>query len=71
MLVVLPSAWITGKGPIDQGTAALFRVTGQAPAWDPQWLEPFKRAGFQTKAEMLHQKSWSLVIILAQKISLT
>jgi SAM-dependent methyltransferase len=68
-LVALPAAWITGKSPIDRGTATLFRVTGQAPRWDPQWLTPFKQAGFQVQAEMIHQKSWSLVIILANKQS--
>jgi ubiquinone/menaquinone biosynthesis C-methylase UbiE len=72
-LIVLPVAWITGKSIIDRGAAALFRVTGQAPklagqpGWEAQWLEPFHRAGFQAEAEMIHQKSWALVIILAQK----
>lgn len=72
-LVVLPAAWITGKGPLDRGAATLFRVTGQAPelafhpGWESAWLEPFNRAGFQTKVEMIHQKSWSLVIITARK----
>lgn len=66
-LVVLPTAWITGKRLVDRGTAALFRVTGQAPDWDPQWLEPFAKAGFQPEVEMITRKSWSLVIILAHK----
>jgi ubiquinone/menaquinone biosynthesis C-methylase UbiE len=72
-LVVLPAAWITGEGPIDRGAATLFRVTGQAPelechsGWESAWLEPFNRAGFQTKVEMITQKSWSLIIILAHK----
>ena len=74
-LVVLPAAWITGKGPIDRGAATLFRITGQAPelasrpGWESKWFEPFQRAGFQTEAVMIHQKSWSLLIILAQKAS--
>lgn len=66
-LVVLPVAWITGKRLADRGTAALFRVTGQAPDWDEAWLEPFRKAGFQTRVEMLNQKSWSVAIILAEK----
>ncbi len=66
-LVVLPTAWITGKRLVDRGTATLFRVTGQAPDWDPQWLEPFAKAGFQPEVEMITRKSWSLVIILAHK----
>lgn len=66
-LVVLPTAWITGKRLIDRGTANLFRVTGKASAWDPKWLVPFQKAGFQPEVEMITRKSWSLVIILAHK----
>lgn len=74
-LVVLPTAWITGKRLIDRGTAALFRFTGQAPelpshpGWESQWLEPFRKAGFQTEVEMIHQNSWSVVILFACKPS--
>jgi ubiquinone/menaquinone biosynthesis C-methylase UbiE len=67
-LVVLPAAWITGKRLSDRGTAALFKITGQAPEWDEKWLEPFSKTGFQARAEIIRQKSWSLVIILAQKL---
>lgn len=67
LLVVLPVAWITGNRITDRGTATLFRVTGQAPAWDDQWLEPFSKAGFKTKVETITQKSWELNIILAKK----
>jgi ubiquinone/menaquinone biosynthesis C-methylase UbiE len=66
-LVVLPAAWITGKRPWDRGTAALFRITGQAPEWDEKWLEPFLKAGFDSRAEMIRHNTWSLVIILARK----
>jgi len=66
-LIVLPAAWITGKRLSDRGTAALFRVTGQAPEWDEKWLEPFSKAGFKTRVEMIQQKSWSAAIILADK----
>lgn len=66
-LVVLPAAWITGKRLLDRGTATLFRITGQAPEWDEKWLEPFFKAGFDSRAEMIRHNSWSLVIILAQK----
>jgi ubiquinone/menaquinone biosynthesis C-methylase UbiE len=66
-LVVLPVAWITGKRLTDRGTAALFRITGQAPEWDDHWLEPFSKAGFQTEVEKINHKSWSAIIILAKK----
>jgi ubiquinone/menaquinone biosynthesis C-methylase UbiE len=66
-LVVLPVAWITGRRFVDRGTAALFRVTGQAPAWDASWLVPFSRGGFNPRVDMITQKSWSVAIILAEK----
>jgi ubiquinone/menaquinone biosynthesis C-methylase UbiE len=66
-LIVLPVAWITGKRLLDRGAAALFRVTRQAPEWDEKWLEPFSKAGFKTRVEMIHRKSWSAAIILAEK----
>jgi len=66
-LVVLPAAWITGKRLLERGAAALFRVTGQAPDWDERWLEPFSRAGFRPRAEMITRQSWELVVILAEK----
>jgi len=67
-LVVLPAAWITGKRLLDRGAAALFKVTRQAPEWDEKWLAPFSQAGFQASYEMITHESWSLVIILAQKV---
>jgi len=67
LLVVLPVAWITGQQLADRGTAALFRITGQAPEWNDKWLEPFSNAGFHTKAKKITQKSWELIIILAKK----
>ena len=70
-LVILPTAWITGKSWTDKGTAALFHLTNQAPAWDEKWLTPFKEAGFLTKTEFIRRTSWTLVIIIAQKPPLT
>ena len=66
-LVVLPAAWITGRRLVDRSAAALFRVTGQSPDKDHPWAEPFMQAGFQTEVESVKSKSWSLIIILAQK----
>lgn len=72
-LVVLPAAWITGNRLVDRGAATLFRVTGQTPdlashpGWESQWLTPFEQLDFQTEFKMIHQKSWSLVILFAHK----
>ena len=62
-LVIVPVAWITGKGFLKRAAAALFRVTGQAREWDNEYLEPFIKAGF--RVEVIHKKlSNSLVLIL-------
>jgi ubiquinone/menaquinone biosynthesis C-methylase UbiE len=68
-IVIIPAAWVTGKNPVDRSIAALFRVTGQSPDWDVQWLEPFIETGFKTNVKMISQTTWSLVIIFAKKIA--
>jgi ubiquinone/menaquinone biosynthesis C-methylase UbiE len=67
ILVVLPTAWITGKQWADRGTALLFRITGQSPDWDSQRLKPFDDQGFQTDLIKVQRESWSVAIILATK----
>ena len=64
-LVVLPAAQITGRSPADRGAAALFRVTGQAQEWDPQWLAPFTRAGFHPQVEMIPLETSRVFVLLA------
>jgi len=66
-LLVLPAAWITGKRLADRGFATLFRVTGQSSDWNPEWLVPLKKAGFQPEVKMITRKTWALVIISAYK----
>jgi ubiquinone/menaquinone biosynthesis C-methylase UbiE len=66
-LVVLLTAWITGKSPLEKLAAWLFRVTDQAPTWQPIFLEQFSKAGFQPRVEKVEHQSWMLLIILAQK----
>ncbi len=66
-LLVLPAAWITGQSLLDRGLAILFRVTNQAPEWNPQWTEPLSRAGFQVQGTWITQKSWKLVVLRARK----
>ena len=66
-LVVLPNAWITGKKLFEKTAAWLFDITDQAPTWDDRILDYFSKAGFQPRVERCTRKSWTLVIILAQK----
>ena len=66
-LLVLPIAWITGKNVLQRTAAWLFRVTGQSPEWDDQFLEPFHQAGFITQVKQIQLESSKLVIIIAEK----
>lgn len=65
--VVLPSAWITGKRPLEKAAAQLFRITGQAPTWDNRFLKYFTAAGFETHSEEITEASWKLLVIRARK----
>jgi len=66
-LVILPAAWITGKGVLERAAAWLFRVTEQAPTWDDDKLAPLSKAGFNLNLKKIVKPSWSLLIILAEK----
>ena len=71
-LIVLPVAWITGKGVLDKSLTWLFRITGQAPS-DPfdevadRLKEPFLEADFQVEIQQVEVKSSLLLILLAEK----
>jgi ubiquinone/menaquinone biosynthesis C-methylase UbiE len=71
-LIVLPVAWITGKGILDKFLAELFRFTGQAPS-DPleevssRLKEPFLKAGFHVNILQVEVKSSLLLIVIADK----
>jgi len=65
--IILPGAWITGHSLPDRLAAALFRVTGQAPAWDDSLLKPISKVGFQVAAEFRDLNSSKLVMIRAYK----
>jgi ubiquinone/menaquinone biosynthesis C-methylase UbiE len=66
-MVVLPVAWITGRGWTERLAAWLFRVTGQAPEWNNLMMAPFQNAGFSCQCKRVNHQSWSLMIILAEK----
>lgn len=66
-LIMLPVAWIKGKKLLEKSAAGLWRATKQASPWDDRFLERFTKVGFKARAEHITQKSWSLVIIVAEK----
>jgi ubiquinone/menaquinone biosynthesis C-methylase UbiE len=69
-LIVLPVAWITGKGVLDKFLAWLFRFTGQTPS-DPilevteKLKEPFEKAGFVVETRQVEVKSSLLLVLIA------
>lgn len=71
-LVVLPAAWIVGKGVLDQGAAWLFRITHQAPRSAEEALidylqKPFEQTGFRAETRMIEMNSSTLLVIIARK----
>jgi len=71
-LIVLPAAWVIGRGPLDTFAAWLFHITGQAPydlseASINRFVEPFLAAGFRVETKQLEVKSSLVLIVLAEK----
>jgi ubiquinone/menaquinone biosynthesis C-methylase UbiE len=76
-MIILPAAWIAGRGWIDRVAAWLFRATRQAPDWgEVQHLSgwaanlegPARRAGFRVKVERRDLPSSTLLVICAEKV---
>lgn len=68
-LLVLASAWITGKSFFDRALSLLFRVTGQVPGESDlaHVLEPFEKAGFRAHIEWINLSTSRLMLIVANK----
>lgn len=71
-LIVLPVAWVTGRGLPDRFAAWLFRITGQAPSdlseiKTNRLLEPFITTGFQVETKRIEVKSSLVLIVIAEK----
>jgi ubiquinone/menaquinone biosynthesis C-methylase UbiE len=64
---ILPLAWIMGSRPLEQLAAWLFRVTGEAPSWNDQFLDPARKAGFQTSSYKVVLPSSTLLFIQLTK----
>lgn len=66
-LVVLPVAWITGRGIFDRLAAGLFHLTGQAPDWDERLLIPFTQAGFLVSTQTIDLVDSQVLVIVGKK----
>jgi len=70
--VLLPLAWITGKGLLDRFLAWIFRFTGQVPRDPVEFLTSrmstfFSAAGYQVEIQLVHLRKSNALIALATK----
>lgn len=68
-LVVLMSAWITGRSLPERWMRWLFQVTGESPQEDiniARVLEPYTRAGFEASIRFMELPGSRLMLILAK-----
>lgn len=54
-LIVLPGAWITGRGPLDRLAHSLYRIAGQSPPTDLGWLEGINLPGIELEWHVVEQ----------------
>jgi len=69
-LVLLPIAWITGRGLLDRLAAWLFRVTGEVVALEvilPGLLGHIQASGFEVRHELVEGDGSRVLVILAGK----
>jgi ubiquinone/menaquinone biosynthesis C-methylase UbiE len=65
-LIVLLAARLIPTGGPQKIVGWLFKVTGQAPKWDTSLLEPFQKAGYQTRMKLITHRSWEALVIMAK-----
>lgn len=70
-VVILPLAWIEGKGILERLAAWLFQVTGEAPPCNPalenMFVESLRQAGFEVRLEYIRQQSSRLMLVTGKK----
>lgn len=49
--IILLSAWIIGRKPVDRLAAWLFSATWESPFWEDRFLNPARKVGFSVKSE--------------------
>jgi ubiquinone/menaquinone biosynthesis C-methylase UbiE len=69
-LVVLMSAWITGRSLAERVLQKLFSITAQVPPDEVElssFLEPYQQAGFQASLRFMEPPGSRLMFMIAQK----
>lgn len=67
VLLITPTAWITGRKLSERAASLLFRVTGQSSDIDLHLLDKFTDVGFQVETRWIEQKSSRILLISAKK----
>jgi ubiquinone/menaquinone biosynthesis C-methylase UbiE len=72
-LVVLPVAWIIGRGLFEKAAAWLFAFTRQVPPSPEEWIraklaQPLQEAGFQVQLHRLDAMESIALIVVATKV---
>jgi SAM-dependent methyltransferase len=67
LLIIVLSARIRPRFPWELLTRWLYDLTGQAPAPNPQWLSPFRQAGFDARHETVEVPGASVLLIVASR----
>lgn len=70
--VLLPAAWIVGRGALDRLAAWLFRVTGETPSnvieiIRQRAVHPLEQFGFHVETQQIEHKASIVLIVIARK----
>ncbi len=71
-LIILPVAWLTGKGPMDRAAAWLFAATRQSPARSAEeaarhFTIPLENAGFSASFRHVEANSSAVLVIVGTR----
>lgn len=66
--VLLPVAWITGRGLLDRAAAWLFRFTGQAGPWTGSFSAALQAAGFSVEEKRVQLPGSEVMLLICTAI---
>ncbi len=65
-LVLLPVAWITGGGLLERAAAWLFRITGEAGAWDGRFSAAIRAQGFSVQEQRIQLPGSEVMLLVCR-----
>lgn len=66
-LVIVLTAWITGKSLRERLSSFLFRATGQSEPWDIHWHTPFSDCGMRVETKWIDLGHSRVCVLIAEK----